>query len=153
MNLPTEATGEPYFLRNGDLTSYPRKIGNPGDFEAVVRLLFGGPTASEAVTATTELPRLTDGPDVTIGSDITLSVRLPKDAAPLSHLAMRQLACTVAHVTLPSAALPADANTDGAVPAPPTEAQPARARTSVRVLGDGCSMTQSDGSCPDPLQP
>lgn len=118
-----------------------------------MRLLFGGPTTSEAVTATTELPRLTDTPDVAIGSDHTFSIQLPKDVPPLSHLAMRQLACTVARVTLPFAALPADANRDGAPAAPPVVAQRSPEHTSVRVLGDGWTMTQSDGSCPDPLQP
>ncbi|MET8124135.1 hypothetical protein ABZV67_13940 [Streptomyces sp. NPDC005065] len=142
-----------YFLHKGDLTPYPRKIGDPGDFGAVVRLLFDGPSTSEAVATTTELPRLTDTPDVTIGGDNTLSIQLPEDVPPLSHLAMRQLACTVAHVALPSAALPADANRDGATAAPPVDAQRSPVHTSVHVLGDGWTMTQSDGSCPDPLKP
>ncbi|MER5917416.1 hypothetical protein ABT124_45640 [Streptomyces sp. NPDC001982] len=137
-----------YFLHNGDLTPYPRKIGDLEDFRAVVRLLFGGPTTSEAVTATTELPRLTDTPDVLIGSDHTFSIQLPKDVPPLSHLAMRQLACTVTHVALPLAAQPADADRDGAPAAPSVDAQRSP-HTSVQVLGDGWTMTQSDGSCPD----
>ncbi|MER5687927.1 hypothetical protein [Streptomyces sp. NPDC002205] len=142
-----------YFLHKGDLTPYPRKIGDPGDFGAVVRLLFDGPSTSEAVATTTELPRLTDTPDVTIGGDNTLSIQLPEDVPPLSHLAMRQLACTVAHVALPSAALPADTNRDGAAAAPPVDAQRSPVHTSVHVLGDGWTMTQSDSSCPDPLKP
>ncbi|MFE4956493.1 hypothetical protein ACFRCW_20895 [Streptomyces sp. NPDC056653] len=142
-----------YFLHKGDLTPYPRKIGDPGDFGAVVRLLFDGPSTSEAVATTTELPRLTDTPDVTIGGDNTLSIQLPEDVPPLSHLAMRQLVCTVAHVALPSAALPADTNRDGAAAAPPVDAQRSPVHTSVHVLGDGWTMTQSDSSCPDPLKP
>ncbi len=142
-----------YFLHKGDLTPYLRKIGDAGDFGAVVRLLFDGPTTSEAVAATTELPRLTDTPKVAIGDDKTFSIQLPEDVPPLSRLAMRQLACTVAHVTLPFAALPADANRDGATAAPPANTQRSPAHTSVHVLGDGWTMTQSDDSCPDPLQP
>ncbi|MGW1887163.1 hypothetical protein [Streptomyces sp. NPDC001970] len=141
-----------YFLDDGDLTAYPRKIGDTADLGTVVGQLFGGPTTSEAVTATTELPRLTDAPDVAIGSDHTFSIQLPKDVPPLSHLAMRQLACTVAHVALPPAAQPADANRDGAPAAPPVNAQRSP-HTSIQVLGHGWTMTQSDASCPDPLQP
>lgn len=142
-----------YFLHKGDLTPYLRKIGDAGDFGAVVRLLFDGPTTSEAVAATTELPPLSGIPKVAIGDDKTFSIQLPKDVPPLSRLAMRQLACTVAHVTLPFATLPADANRDGATAAPTADTQRSRAHTSVHVLGDGWTMTQSDDSCPDPLQP
>ncbi|MFI5631924.1 hypothetical protein ACIA8E_21635 [Streptomyces sp. NPDC051664] len=142
-----------YFLHNGDLAPYSRKVGDPGDIGAVVRLLFRGPTTSEAVTATTELPRLTDTPDVAISGDDTFSIQLPEGVPPLSHLAMRQLACTVAHVTRPFAALSADANQDGATAAPPVHAKRSPGHTSVQVLGDGWTMKQSDDSCPDPLQP
>lgn len=142
-----------YFLHNGDLAPYSRKVGNPGDFGAVVRLLFGGPTTSEAVTATTELPRLTDTPEVAISGDNTFSIQLPKGVPPFSHLAMRQLACTVADATAPFAAAPADTNRDGATAAPPENARRTPGHTSVHVLGDGWAMKQSDASCPDPVQP
>jgi hypothetical protein len=142
-----------YFLHNGDLKPYPRKIADPADFRAVVRLLFGGPTTGEAATATTELPRLKGTPDVTAGGDNTVSIQLPGEVPPLSHLAMLQLACTVAQVTPPFAAVSADGNGDGASAAPPATAQRSLARTSVDVLGDGWSMTQSDASCPDTSQP
>ncbi|WP_326813845.1 hypothetical protein OG243_36845 [Streptomyces sp. NBC_01318] len=142
-----------YFLHKGDLTPYLRKIGDAGDFGAVVRLLFDGPTTSEAAAATTQLPPLTRTPKVAVGDDKTFSIQLPKDVPPLSRLAMRQLACTVAHVTLPFATLPADADRDGATAAPTADTQRSRAHTSVHVLGDGWTMTQSDDSCPDPLQP
>ncbi|MGW3244363.1 hypothetical protein [Streptomyces sp. NPDC001070] len=138
-----------YFLHDGDLRPYLRKTGDPADFAAVVRLLFGGPTTGEAATATTELPRLKGAPEVTVGDGNTVSVQLPEDVPPLSHLAMLQLACTVAQVTPPFAALPADPNGDGASAAPPATARRSLARTSVHVRGDGWSMTQSDGSCPD----
>jgi hypothetical protein len=142
-----------YFLHKGDLTPYLRKIGEPGDFAAVVRLLFDGPTTSEAVAATTELPRLTGTPKVAIGDDKTFSIQFPEDVPPLSRLAMRQLACTVAHVALPFAALPADAHRDGAPAAPAATALRSLAHTSVHVVGDGWTMTQSARSCPDPLLP
>ncbi|MFS4092559.1 hypothetical protein [Streptomyces sp. AF1A] len=138
-----------YFLHNGDLTPYPRKIADPGEASAVVRLLFGGPSKSEAATATTDLPRLTGVPKVEIGSDNTFIVQLPDDVSPLSRVAMRQLACTVAHVALPFAALPTDTIADGAPSAP---AQPQRSR-SVRVLGNGWTMAQSDDACPAPFRP
>ncbi|MER6500928.1 hypothetical protein ABT218_16410 [Streptomyces sp. NPDC001455] len=140
-----------YFLHDGELRPYLRKIGGPGDFGAAVRLLFAGPTTSEARTATTELPRLTDTPEVAIGSDDALSIRLPKDVPPLSHPAMLQLACTVAHMTTPLAVVPADG--DGASAAPPDPAQRPPAHPSVRVSGGGWTITQSADSCPDSLQP
>ncbi|MGW9025230.1 hypothetical protein ACWGQ5_13550 [Streptomyces sp. NPDC055722] len=143
-----------YFLHNGDLKPYLRKISDPGDLGTLVRLLFDGPSASEAATAVTKLPHLTDAPTVTIGSDNILAVHLPKDVPPLSHLAMLQLACTVGHETALSAALSSDAPQDGASTAPPVGGQPSSpAYPSVRVLGDGWTMTQSDGECPDPVQP
>ncbi|MFD9000066.1 hypothetical protein ACFV0T_03615 [Streptomyces sp. NPDC059582] len=142
-----------YFLRNGDLKPYPRKVGDPGNFGAVVSLLFDGPTRGEAVTATTRLPRLTKAPDVTLGGDNTFSVRLLEDVPPLSHLAMLQLACTVAQLSynpVPANADPTGAG-DSAAPADP--ALHSAAPTSVRVLGNGWTMTQSNDSCPKPLQP
>lgn len=142
-----------YFLHHGDLAPYLRKVRGPGDFGTVVHLLFGGPNASEAVTATTELPHLTDTPKVAISGDNTISVQLPKGVPPFSHLAMRQLACTVAHVAVTFSALPADTNRDGATATPPVNAQRSPGHTSVHVLGDGWAMKQSDDSCPDPVQP
>ncbi|WP_405891467.1 hypothetical protein OG612_06690 [Streptomyces sp. NBC_01527] len=142
-----------YFLHNGDLAPYPRKVSDPGGIGAVVRLLLAGPTTSEAVTATTELPHLANTPEVAISGDNTFSIQLPEGVPPFSHLAMRQLACTVAHVAVPSAALPADTNQDGATAAPPVHAQRSPGHTSVHVIGDGWAMKQSDTSCPDPVQP
>ncbi|MER7809942.1 hypothetical protein [Streptomyces sp900116325] len=142
-----------YFLHNGDLAPYSRKVSGPGGIGGVVRLLFGGPTTSEAVTATTELPHLTNTPEVAISGDNTFSIQLPEGVPPFSHLAMRQLACTVAHVAVTFAALPTDPNRYGATAAPPVNAQRSPGHTSVHVLGDGWAMKQSDASCPDPVQP
>ncbi|MFJ9027393.1 hypothetical protein ACIRQP_02505 [Streptomyces sp. NPDC102274] len=127
-----------YFLRDGDLTPYSRRIDDPGDFGAVVNSLFGGPTASEAATATTELPRLTAAPEVTLGSDNTFSVRLPKEVTPLSRVAMLQLACTVADVHAPFAPQPFEANQDSASGAAFGQAEkPPRPGTSMCSGTDG----------------
>lgn len=147
---PVPAAIPLYFLRDGDPTPYLRKVQDPGDLGAVVRLLFDGPTPSEAVTATTRLPRLTDAPDVTIDDSRTFSVQLPKDVPALSHAAMRQLACTLAHVPLPAAVLPTDTTGAGAASAAPPTARRSPEDRSVQVLGDGWTMTQSASSCPDP---
>ncbi|MFG2478747.1 GerMN domain-containing protein [Streptomyces fagopyri] len=147
---PVPAAIPLYFLRDGDPTPYLRKVHDPGDLGAVVRLLFDGPTPSEAVTAATKLPRLTDAPDVTIDDGRTLTIRLPEDVPALSQLAMRQLACTMAHVALPGAVPAADATVAGTPSAPPPTAQRSLEDRSVQVLGDGWTMTQSAGACPDP---
>ncbi|MFF6982632.1 hypothetical protein ACFZAV_34315 [Streptomyces sp. NPDC008343] len=120
-----------YFLHDGELTAYPRKIGHSADLGTVVDMLFGGPTTSEAVTATTELPRLRDTQDLTGPRGI--SVSLPSDVTALSHAAMLQLACTVAHVNGSLAARPAD--------------------TTITVYGDGWTMTLLPHLCPDAPQP
>lgn len=133
-----------YFVHDGDLTAYPRAVRDPGDFGSVVGLLFDGPTSGEAVAATTELPRLDTSPEVTVGGDNTVSVRLPDDASPLSHLAMLQLACTVTGLSYGQ--VPAHARQGGATAAPVSRAQVSP--TSVHVVGSGWTMTQSDSSCP-----
>ncbi|MEU6709537.1 hypothetical protein [Streptomyces wuyuanensis] len=140
-----------YFLRDGDLAAYPRESEEPVDLGAVVGRLFNGPTASEAETATTALPRLKRAPDVTAGGD-AVSVQLPDGLAPLSQPAMLQLACTVARASTSSATLPAEPEPEpdpgGASTAPPVEARRPPAHTSVHVLGDGWTMTQSADACP-----
>ncbi|WP_258037858.1 MULTISPECIES: GerMN domain-containing protein [unclassified Streptomyces] len=125
------------------MTAYPRQTGDAEDPVAVVRLLFEGPTASEAETATTKLPRLSDASQVAIDDDGVLTVQFPDDAAPLSRQAMYQLACTVAQSAVKvSHPLPLDAKAEeGAEPASPTSG-------SIRVRGDGWTMTQSDYACP-----
>ncbi|MFE0548947.1 hypothetical protein ACFW3A_05790 [Streptomyces pilosus] len=140
---PTPATVPLFFLRDRELIPYPRRIGDAGDFEAVIRLLFEGPAANEAATATTELPRLTDAPRVAIDSGI-LFVKLPGETAPLSRRAMLQLTCTVNHaaVPAPTTAPRADTEADG------DTARRSAAPSSLHVFGDGWAMTQSDHACP-----
>ncbi|MFE4962268.1 hypothetical protein [Streptomyces sp. NPDC056660] len=144
----TPATVSLFFLHDGDLTAYPRRTGDAGDLGAVVRLLFEGPTASEAATATTQLPRLTHKPGVTIVEGGTISVQLPGDAVPLSRQGMLQLACTVAQVApSPATAIPrAHAEPDG------DTARSSSVTSSLEVLGNGWTMKQPHYACPaDPL--
>ncbi|MFI8090843.1 hypothetical protein ACIF9R_21395 [Streptomyces sp. NPDC086080] len=124
------ATVSLFFLRDGDLTPYPRQIDDAGDLEAVVHLLFKGPAATETATAITELPRLTDAPRVVVADGI-LFVQLPGKTAPLSRRAMLQLTCTLDH-----------AEADGGT------VRRSDMSVSLHVLGDGWTMTQSDYACP-----
>ncbi|MFJ3233832.1 hypothetical protein [Streptomyces sp. NPDC086787] len=129
-----------FFLRDGELTPYPRAIRTPGDFGPVVRLLFAGPTERESATASTDLPRLTEAPQVTVSGSNTVSVRLPSLASPLSRRAMMQLACTVSGTPYGPAATDTPR---------PTASRTPLVHMSVHVLGNGWTMTQSDASCPD----
>ncbi|MDT0405791.1 MULTISPECIES: hypothetical protein [Streptomyces] len=124
------ATVSLFFLRDGDLTPYPRRIDDVGNLEAVIHLLFEGPAANETATATTELPRLTDAPRVVVADGI-LFVQLPGKTVPLSRRAMLQLTCTVNHAEADGGTAPRSALSD-----------------SLHVLGDGWTMTQSDHACP-----
>ncbi|GGX82786.1 hypothetical protein [Streptomyces fructofermentans] len=142
-----------YFLDEGVLTAYPREFRDPVDLGTVVRQLFGGPTTSEAATATTELPRLTDAPDVQAGSGKSVGIGLPRGVAPLSRPAMLQLACTVAYVGGAVAAQPSETREGTAPAAPPVQARRSPAHTSVQVFGDGWTLTQSAKPCPDLPQP
>lgn len=134
-----------YFLRDGELAPYVRKALDPGNAELLVRLLFAGPTADEAQAATTQLPRLSGAPEVTI--DGTVTVRLPKGVPALTHLAMLQLACTVAQLPQAAPQLAAPSGT-GTVAAPGQGTPRLSAGATVRVLGDGWTITQSPSSCP-----
>lgn len=154
------ATVSLYFLHDGVLTAYPRRLGKARDtgghgdtgaggaggadgLETVVRLLFAGPTATEATTATTQLPRLTHASRMSTGEDGVLSVHLPDATAPLSRKAVLQLACTVAQASPRTTPTKAD---------PPTEPT---ATTSgiVHVLGNGWTVTPSQDACPLPPEP
>ncbi|MFC8420900.1 hypothetical protein ACFUN7_08480 [Streptomyces sp. NPDC057236] len=146
----TPATVSLFFLRDGELTPYPRRADDAGDLGVVVRLLFEGPAGNETATATTELPRPADAPRVAIDDDGALSVWLPGETEPLSRRAMLQLTCTVHHAA-PSAPT--------AVPRAETEADDDTAREStapgvpqvlgsLQVLGEGWTMTQPDDACP-----
>jgi hypothetical protein len=126
----TPATVSLFFLRDGDLTPYPRRVDDAGDLEAVVHLLFEGPAANETATATTELPRLTDAPRV-VAADGILVIQLPGTTTPLTRRAMLQLTCTVTH-----------AEADGGA------ARRSVTSGSLHVLGDGWTVTQSDHACP-----
>ncbi|GAB2455600.1 hypothetical protein [Streptomyces incanus] len=131
----TPATISLFFLRDGELTPYPRRIDDAGDLEAVVLMLFEVSAANEAATATTELPRLTDAPRVTIDGGI-LFVKLPGETAPLSRRAMLQLTCTVNHAEAAGGTVPRSAMS-----------------LSLHVLGDGWTRTESDHACPVVPQP
>ncbi|MEU1198656.1 hypothetical protein ABZ446_20750 [Streptomyces sp. NPDC005813] len=130
-----------YFLHDGALKAYPRKMVDPVEVGTLMGQLFDGPTKSESVTATTQLPRLAETPEVTADSGNGVTIKLPDDAAPFSRSAVLQLACTVAQVSGSFAKVPSNAHRDGALPS-----------TSVHVLGDGWTRTQSADSCPDPWQ-
>jgi hypothetical protein len=148
---PASAAISLYFLHNGDLAPYPRKTHAPGGIEAVVRLLFDGPTESEAVTATTDLPRLRATPRARTDGDNTVVIQLPPGVPRFSRLGMRQLECTVAQTSLGA---PQPVSPGGAAPlgTPLSDALPSARHPSLRVSGEGwtMTMTQSDGSCPDP---
>ncbi|WP_055693248.1 hypothetical protein [Streptomyces prasinopilosus] len=132
---PPRTTVSLFFLRDGDLTPYPRRIDDAGDLEAVVHLLFEGPAANETATAVTELPRLTDAPRVVVADGI-LFVQLLGKTAPLSHRAMLQLTCTVNHAEADGGTAPGSATS-----------------LSLHVLGHGWTRTDSDHTCPVEPQP
>ncbi|OSP44649.1 hypothetical protein B7767_03595 [Streptomyces sp. 13-12-16] len=140
----TPATVSLFFLRDGELTPYPRRADDAGDLGAVIRLLFEGPAGNETATATTELPRPADAPRVAIADDGALSVWLPGETEPLSRQAVLQLTCTVNHAAPSAPTL---------VPRVETEADDDTARdsaapSSLQVLGEGWTMTQPDDACP-----
>ncbi|WUD77347.1 hypothetical protein OG937_39405 [Streptomyces sp. NBC_00510] len=138
-----------YFLLNGDPTPVGRKLADPSDVAAAVRLLFAGPAGGEADKVTTELPHLAVAPEVTVGKTGLVSVRLPEGIPPLSHPAMLQLACTVSHVGGASATLPSVSGGGGAPASPSVAVRGSLAYKGVDVRGDGWTMTQSADACPD----
>ncbi|MFJ5218615.1 hypothetical protein ACIP98_28325 [Streptomyces sp. NPDC088354] len=143
-----------YFLRKGELAPYLRKVGDSRDIGGLLSSLFDGPSGYESATASTELPRLRETPKVAIGEDDIVSVQLlDRDVPPFSHLAMRQLACTVTRAITPAGALVSDAGGSGGAMAPSVDAQHSSVLKGVRVLGGGWTRTQSGDSCPgSPLQ-
>ncbi|MGC0376075.1 hypothetical protein [Streptomyces sp. SAI-229] len=155
----TPATVSLFFLRDGDLTLYPRRTDDAGDVEAVVRLLFEGPAGNETATATTELPRLTDAPRV-VTVDGTLFVRLPGKTEPLSHRALLQLTCTVNHAALSvpttvsgteakaKAKAKAEAEAKARAEAGDVPGHGAAVLGGLQVAGDGWTMTRPDRACP-----
>lgn len=143
-----------YFLHNGDPTPYARRVVGPPDVQTAVGMLFAGPTASEARTASTELPRLKAAPKVRIDDGDTVVVQLPDGIPPLSGPAMRELECTVANApgaVLPPVTVAGAATASVAVPAKPQSSS--SVHMSIQVDGVGWTLTKSDGACPDPVQP
>ncbi|MFE0631731.1 hypothetical protein ACFW3D_32860 [Streptomyces sp. NPDC058864] len=152
MSSPTPRTAKPtlvslYFLQDGKLRAYARKSADPGNVGDAVTMLFGGPTADESATVTTELPFLKNGPQVKEDADGTVYIQLPKGLTQLSHPAMLQLACTVSSVSTSLAALHSAAAVGGAG-AKPDATPGSPPHDTVHVLGDGWTMTQTAGSCP-----
>ncbi|GHE97653.1 hypothetical protein [Streptomyces fumanus] len=142
------ATISLFFLRDGELTPFPRRVDDARNLKAVVRLLFEESATIGAATATTELPRLTDAPRVAIEGGV-LFVELPGETAPLSRRALLQLTCTVTYAAspIPTAVPRADAEARG-----DTARRPA-APSSLQVIGDGWARTQSGDACPVPAPP
>ncbi|MFD8078463.1 hypothetical protein ACFV3E_38115 [Streptomyces sp. NPDC059718] len=138
-----------YFLLNGEPAPVGRKLADPSDVGAAVRSLFAGPAGSEADKVTTQLPHLAVAPEVTVGKTGLVSVRLPEGITPLSHPAMLQLACTVSHVGGASATLPSVSGGGGAPTSPSVSVPGSPAYKGVEARGDGWTMTQSAGACPD----
>ncbi|MFJ8157085.1 hypothetical protein [Streptomyces sp. NPDC094468] len=134
-----------YFIHDGALRPYPRTVGSAADHRSVLAMLFDGPDAQESATATTMLPRLPSAPDVKTDGAGALVVRLPDDAGHPDHLALMQLACTVAGVAEPLTAKPARGGVSLTTPSP-GDGSPAY--TGVTVTGNGWSTTLPAGSCP-----
>ncbi|MFQ3561255.1 hypothetical protein QZN11_31320 [Streptomyces gramineus] len=137
-----------YFVHDGALRPYPRRVGDAADQRSALAMLFDGPDAQESATATTLLPRLPSAPDVTIEGDGILAVRLPDAAGHPDHLGLMQLACTVAGIAEPLTAKPAGAGSFLTTPSP---ALGSPAHTRVTVTGNGWSTTLPASSCPGPL--
>lgn len=131
-----------FFLTDGELTAYPRPAADAGDLTSVVRLLFEGPDEKErAMSATTDLPRLSGTPSVTVTDGVTVRVTLPDTPTPVSREALLQLTCTVRHASPPApTVVPRAPDTpEGAGPPPvPT----------LQVTGTAWTMTSPTAACP-----
>jgi hypothetical protein len=144
----TPATVSLFFLHDGRLKPYPRRAGDSA-IGAVVRLLFEGPTGSEAATATTRLPRLKEPPRVTVVDDGSLSVRLPDGTPSQSRPAVLQLTCTVSYAARPS---PAAASSPTPGTGDDRTAEYATAGKLHVSTGDW-AMTRSVHACPVTARP
>ncbi|QNP68659.1 GerMN domain-containing protein [Streptomyces roseirectus] len=94
-----------YFVRGGALTPVLRLTEAPGDPEAALALLLGGPPAEDHVTS--ELPAVGLGPQdqpapaepaapaVSVDGN-AITVRLPAEIRNVNALAVAQVVCTVA---------------------------------------------------------
>ncbi|MFL4908377.1 hypothetical protein ACJ6WF_35545 [Streptomyces sp. MMS24-I2-30] len=135
-----------YFVRGGALVAVPFPTDRPGDAEAALGLLFGGPAPVDAsgsltsevpsapttaVRLATAAPRATppDGPTVSVRGD-ALAIRLPAGLGTVSRLGTEQLICTAA--------------------AAHRIGNPAGGTVTVTVSGDGGRHAEgTDRSCPD----
>ncbi|MEU6389425.1 hypothetical protein [Streptomyces sp. NPDC046939] len=166
---------------SGVPSSAPRAADGPGSLRGVprpaaatgtdpvsyaVRQLLAGPTAAEARTLTTALPRLKDPSrlGVETGASGTVVVRLPPGSDRPSATGLRQLACTVARAHVPDAAertgslpVPTPPSPTGAVGGPvtatvPEEAGPVEVRVTGRRTagepGGGWQVTLAAERCP-----
>lgn len=101
-DVPEPATVPLFFLTDGELTAYPRPATDAADLTSVVRLLLEGPNDKEAaLSATTDLPRLSGAPTVTVTDGHTIRVTLPDTPTPVSREALLQLTCTVRYAAAP----------------------------------------------------
>ncbi|MFJ4603785.1 hypothetical protein [Streptomyces griseoluteus] len=139
-----------YFLGNGTMPQpYVHEVAaTDGSLvRNVLSALFDGPSADESGTAGTDLPRVDRTPEVqTEDNGRTTVIQFPKGVAALNHMAMLQLACTVGG--LRPGGFTVTGTETGAESAAPDTSRNALAETSVRVTGDGWTMTQSSTPCP-----
>ncbi|MGA5262763.1 hypothetical protein ACPCI0_21370 [Streptomyces griseoincarnatus] len=142
---PTEEPAAPatvplFFLTDGELTAYPRPATDAADLTSVVRLLLEGPNEKEeAMSATTDLPRLSGAPSVTVTDGFTIAVTLPDTPTPVSREALLQLTCTVRYASPPSPTVvphPSDTPEEAARPVP-----------TLQVTGTSWTMTSPTSAC------
>ncbi|CAL9486353.1 hypothetical protein [Streptomyces sp. enrichment culture] len=131
-----------FFLTDGELTAYPRPAADAGDLTSVVRLLFEGPNEKErAMSATTDLPRLSGTPSVTVTDGVTVRVTLPDTPTPVSREALLQLTCTVRHASSPApTVVPRASDTPEEAGPPPLPI--------LQVTGTAWTMTSPTAACP-----
>lgn len=131
-DAPEPATVPLFFLTDGEPTAYPRPATDAADLTSVVRLLLEGPNEKEeAMSATTDLPRLSGAPSVTVTDGHTIRVILPDTPTPVSRAALLQLTCTVRYAAAP---FPHPSGADGT--------------PRLQVTGTSWTMTSPTTSCP-----
>ncbi|WP_394435974.1 hypothetical protein [Streptomyces sp. SGAir0957] len=166
-----EPTGRPAHPSGEAPPSVPRAANGPGSLRGAprpaastgtdpvsyaVRQLLAGPTAVEARTLATALPRLKDPSRLGVetgGSSGTVVVRFPPGSDRPSATGLRQLACTVGRAHVPHAAertgslpVPTPPSADGAVGGPAAAAVPEEADpVEVRVTGRGSAGEPDSG--------
>ncbi|MFH9330706.1 hypothetical protein ACH4KU_17170 [Streptomyces althioticus] len=140
-DLTAPATVPLFFLKDGEPTAYLRPATDAADLTSVVRLLLEGPNEKEeALSATTDLPRLSGAPSVTVTDGFTIAVTLPDTPTPVSREALLQLTCTVRY---------ASPQAPTAVPRPSdTPGEAARPVPALKVSGTSWTMTSPTSACP-----